>query len=71
MQWYTGNTLYDTLLIIGFAYALLIFVWNSRLRWTFRGWKTRQGHQAGLKVWLGLDGASRSDRIPNRIFHGQ
>jgi len=26
MQWYTGNTLYDTLLIIGFLYALLIFV---------------------------------------------
>ena len=26
MQWYTGNTLYDTLLIIGFLYALLVFV---------------------------------------------
>ena len=25
MQWYTGNTLYDTLLIIGFVYAALIF----------------------------------------------
>lgn len=25
MQWYTGNTVYDTLLLIGFAYALLVF----------------------------------------------
>ena len=26
MQWYTGNTLYDTLLLIGFAYAILVMV---------------------------------------------
>lgn len=26
MQWYTGNTFYDTLLIIGFVFALLILV---------------------------------------------
>jgi 3-oxo-5-alpha-steroid 4-dehydrogenase 1 len=26
MQWYTGNTFYDTLLIVGFLYALMIFV---------------------------------------------
>ena len=28
MQWYTDNTFYDTLLIVGFLYALLIFVSN-------------------------------------------
>ena len=26
MQWYTGNTLYDTLLLVGFAYSLLVMV---------------------------------------------
>jgi len=26
MSWYTGDTFYDTLLIIGFVYALLVFV---------------------------------------------
>ena len=26
MQWYTGNTLYDTLLIVGFAYVILVMV---------------------------------------------
>lgn len=26
MQWYTGNTFYDTLLIVGFVYAALVFV---------------------------------------------
>ena len=25
MAWYTGNALYDTLLLVGFAYALLVF----------------------------------------------
>ena len=24
MQWYTGNTTYDTLLIVGFIFALLV-----------------------------------------------
>ena len=26
MQWYTENTLYDTLLLVGFAYAILVMV---------------------------------------------
>ena len=26
MQWYTGDTLYDTLLLVGFAYSLLVMV---------------------------------------------
>ena len=26
MTWYTGNTFYDTLLLVGFAYAVLVFV---------------------------------------------
>ena len=26
MQWYTGNTFYDSLLIVGFLYAALVFV---------------------------------------------
>ncbi|NNL11863.1 MAG: 3-oxo-5-alpha-steroid 4-dehydrogenase, partial [Pseudomonadales bacterium] len=30
MQWYTGNTLYDTLLLIGFAYALMVLLSSFR-----------------------------------------
>ncbi len=36
MQWYTGNTVYDTLLLVGFAYAILVMVlelfWYRSLR---------------------------------------
>jgi len=57
MQWYTGNTLYDTLLIIGFVYALLIFV--SSLFGTaayggrFGGGKRAKGIKLGSKFgWV-------------------
>jgi 3-oxo-5-alpha-steroid 4-dehydrogenase 1 len=52
MQWYTGNTLYDTLLLIGFAYAILVmvssFFGTAAYGGRFGGGKACKGHQAGL-----------------------
>ena len=56
MQWYTGNTLYDTTLTVAFGYALLVFV--SSLFGTAAyggrfGGKRRGGFKLGSKLgWI-------------------
>ena len=57
MQWYTGNTLYDTLLIIGFAYALLVMVSSyfgtAAYGGRFGGGKRAKGIKLGSKSgWI-------------------
>jgi 3-oxo-5-alpha-steroid 4-dehydrogenase 1 len=74
MQWYTGNTLYDTLLLIGFAYAILVmvssFFGTAAYGGRFGGGKRSKGIKLGSKAgWIlmelpGTIGFSR------RLLHG-
>ena len=54
MQWYTGNTLYDTLLLIGFAYAILVmvssFFGTAAYGGRFGGGKRSKGIKLGSKA---------------------
>ena len=57
MQWYTGNTLYDTLLLIGFAYAILVmvssFFGTAAYGGRFGGGKRSKGIKLGSKAgWI-------------------
>jgi len=57
MAWYTGNTLYDTLLLIGFAYAALVFAGSffgtAAYGGRFGGKKQKKGFKLGAKPgWI-------------------
>ena len=57
MQWYTGNTLYDTLLLVGFAYAALVmvssFFGTAAYGGRFGGGKRAKGIKLGSKSgWI-------------------
>ena len=57
MTWYTGDTLYDTLLLIGFAYALLVLVGSffgtAAYGGRFSGSKKKKGLKLGAKFgWV-------------------
>ncbi len=58
MTWYTGDTLYDTLLLIGFAYALLVLVGSffgtAAYGGRFSGSKKKKGLKLGAKFGWGL-----------------
>jgi len=60
MQWYTGNTLYDTLLLIGFAYAALVlvssFFGTAAYGGRFGGSRRGKGVKLGSKVgWVVME----------------
>ena len=50
MVWYTGNALYDTLLLIGFAYALLVFAASFVGTAAYGGRFGLKGKKQGLKL---------------------
>ena len=50
MQWYTGNTFYDTLLIVGFLYALMIFVSSLYGTAAYGGRFGGSGKSKGIKL---------------------
>jgi 3-oxo-5-alpha-steroid 4-dehydrogenase 1 len=57
MQWYTGNIFYDTLLIIGFVYAILVFVSSffgtAQYGGRFGGGKRSKGVKLNAKTgWI-------------------
>ena len=57
MQWYTENTLYDTLLLVGFAYAILVMVSSyfgtAAYGGRFGGGKRAKGIKLGSKAgWI-------------------
>lgn len=49
MSWYSGNATYDTLLLIGFVFALLIFL-SSRYGTAKYGGRFGGGEKGGLKL---------------------
>jgi len=60
MAWYTGNTFYDTLLLVGFAYALLVFVGSffgtAAYGGRFGGGKRSKGFKLGAKIgWVVME----------------
>ena len=50
MQWYTGYTFYDTLLIVGFLYALMIFVSSLYGTAAYGGRFGGSGKSKGIKL---------------------
>src|SRR6056300_701856 len=50
MQWYTGNTFYDTLLIVGFLYALMIFLSSFYGTAAYGGRFGGSGKSKGIKL---------------------
>ena len=58
MQWYTGNTTYDTLLAIGFAFAALILLSSffGTAQYGGRFGATQKGFKLGSKVgWIVME----------------
>ena len=50
MAWYTGNALYDTLLLVGFAYALLVFAASFVGTAAYGGRFGLKGKKQGIKL---------------------
>ena len=58
MQWYTGNTLYDTLLLVGFAFAtfILLFSFKGTAKYGGRFGVKGKGLKLGSKVgWVVME----------------
>ena len=73
MQWYTGDTLYDTLLLVGFAYSLLVMVSSflaQRLTAVDLAVVSVQKGSSWLQSRMDPDGTAGSDCFPHRVFHG-
>ena len=53
MGWYTGNTLYDSLLIVGFVFALLLFLQSRKGTGTYGGRFNKGAKEFKLNSKLG------------------
>ena len=75
MQWYTGNSFYDSLLIVGFVYAALVFVSSlfgtAQYGGRFGGGKRSKGVKLHAKTGWVLMELPGLVIFPNRVFYGR